>query len=391
MDKIYIDAAYKSINKYTEELCGDRVEIVRNDDRYIVVLSDGLGSGVKANILSTLTSKIISTMMDEGASLEDTVDTVVKTLPVCSVRKVAYSTFAILQISSSGETYLVEFDCPGCVFVHNGKLQKIEYSERTISGKKIKEANFKVCPGDILTLMSDGVVYAGIGALMSLGWTWENASSYIENKSREKLSAARITGALSDTCGQLYLNKPGDDTTVATVRILERMDVSILSGPPINSDDDARMVIDFMSVAGRKIVCGGTSANIVSRETGEPLIPSIVYTTPDIPPVAEIRGIDLVTEGVFTLKKTVEILKRYIAEPTEKETILMMDVGNGASELAKILIEECTHLNLFIGTKLNPAHQNSELPVDISIKLLILDELCILMEKIGRKVTKRYY
>lgn len=391
MNDVYIDATYKSVNKFTEELCGDRVEIVKNDDCYIVVLSDGLGSGVKANILSTLTSKIISTMMYEGASIEDTVETVVQTLPVCSVRKVAYSTFAILQISRNGDTYLVEFDSPACVFVRDGKLLPIDYHERVISGKTIKEAHFKVKPGDILTLLSDGVVYAGIGALMNLGWTWENVSEYIANKSKEKLSSARLTGALSETCCQLYMNKPGDDTTVATVRIMAKQDVSLLSGPPMNAQNDSRYVIDFMAEEGKKIVCGGTSATIVSREINEPLIPSIEYTTPDIPPIASMKGIDLVTEGVITLKKVVEILKMYINNPTDKNTILMMDVGHGAADIAKILIEECTHLHLFIGTKINPAHQNPKLPVDLSIKLLILDELCSLMEQIGKTVKKKYY
>ena len=121
----YVDVSYKSLNKYTEELCGDRVEIVNTENGVIIVLSDGLGSGVKANILSTLTSKIISTMMKEGADIEDTVDTIVKTLPVCSVRNLAYSTFSILQISHQGEVYLVEFDNPGCIFIKDGKGSKI--------------------------------------------------------------------------------------------------------------------------------------------------------------------------------------------------------------------------------------------------------------------------
>ena len=139
MDKVYVEATYKSLNKLNEELCGDRVEIVKNDDSYFVVLSDGLGSGVKANILSTLTSKIISTMMFQGASIEDTVETIVHTLPVCSVRKVAYSTFMILQIDYDGNAYLVEFDSPGCIFVRDGRLMNIEYNYRSIAGKEIKE------------------------------------------------------------------------------------------------------------------------------------------------------------------------------------------------------------------------------------------------------------
>lgn len=390
-EKVYVDATYKSLNKYNEELCGDRVEIVKNDDRYIVVLSDGLGSGVKANILSTLTSKIISTMMYEGASIEDTVDTIVHTLPVCSVRKVAYSTFIILQVDYDGNAYLVEFDSPKCIFIRNGKIVDIKYNERIIAGKMIHEAHFKVHPEDVLTLLSDGVVYAGIGELMNLGWGWENVSEFVAEKAMTGVTAARITNMLSEECNQLYSNRPGDDTTIATVKIIPQRTVSLYSGPPMNPSNDERLVTDFMIPEGKKIVCGGSSANIVSRVLKEPLIPSLEYLDPEVPPTAEIPGIDLVTEGVITLKKTVDIMKEYYEDPTSKKVLMELDKKNGASLIAKMLIEECTHLNMYIGQKINPAHQNPDLPVDLSIKMIIMDELYDVMNKAGKVVKRKYY
>lgn len=390
-DKVYVDATYKSLNKYTEELCGDRVEIVRNDDCYIVVLSDGLGSGVKANILSTLTSKIISTMMYEGASIEDTVETIVHTLPVCSVRKVAYSTFSILQISYDGDAYLVEFDSPSCIFVRNGRLRPIIYNEREIAGKKIKESRFKVEINDVFTLLSDGVIYAGIGALLNLGWNWDNVSEFVTKRAKGDITSARLTSMLSETCNELYMNKPGDDTTVATVKIIPQMEVSLFSGPPQNMSDDDRLVTDFMIPEGKKIVCGGSSAHIVSRVLGEELETSIDYLDPEIPPTATIRGIDLVTEGVLTLKRTVDIIKEYLSDPTKRDVLNKIDEGNGASKIARILMEECTHLHMFIGKSINPAHQNPNLPVDLSIKMRILEDLYELMLKAGKVVTRKYY
>ena len=390
-EKVYVDATYKSLNKYNEELCGDRVEIVKNDDRYIVVLSDGLGSGVKANILSTLTSKIISTMMYEGASIEDTVDTIVHTLPVCSVRKVAYSTFIILQVDYDGNAYLVEFDSPKCIFIRNGKIVDIKYNERIIAGKMIHEAHFKVYPEDVLTLLSDGVVYAGIGELMNLGWGWENVSEFVAEKAMTGVTAARITNMLSEECNQLYSNRPGDDTTIATVKIIPQRTVSLYSGPPMNPSNDARLVTDFMIPEGKKIVCGGSSANSVSRVLKEPLMPSLEYLDPEVPPTAEIQGIDLVTEGVITLKKTVDIMKEYYEDPTSKKVLMELDKKNGASLIAKMLIEECTHLNMYIGQKINPAHQNPDLPVDLSIKMIIMDELYDVMNKAGKVVKRNYY
>lgn len=391
VDKVYVDATYKSLIKYNEELCGDNVEILKNDDRYIVVLSDGLGSGVKANILSTLTAKIISTMLYEGASIEDTVDTIGHTLPICNVRKVAYSTFIILQIDYDGNAYLVEFDSPGCVFVRNGKVMPIDYTHRQIAGKAIREAHFKVEPNDVLTLMSDGVVYAGIGHLMNLGWTHENVCKFMSSKVRPGISSARLTNMLSDTCNQLYMNKPGDDTTVATVRIVSKKVLNLYSGPPVDPSNDSRLVKDFMATEGKKIVCGGSSATLVSRELNKPLIPSLKYIDPDVPPTAELEGIDLVTEGVITLKKTVDIIKEYLNNPTDKEVLKKINNKNGATLIAKMLLEECTHLNMFIGQKINPAHQNPDLPVDLSIKMIIMDELYSLMIKAGRVVKRHYY
>lgn len=390
-NRIYVDATYKSLIKYNEELCGDRVEIVKNDSCYIVVLSDGLGSGVKANILSTLTSKIISTMMYEGASIEDTVDTIVHTLPVCSVRKVAYSTFIIMQIGFDGEGYLVEFDSPDCIFVRNGRLQTINYNIREIAGKQIKEARFRVEPDDVLTLLSDGVVYAGIGELMNLGWTWENVSEYVTGRVKPGITAARLTNMLGETCRQLYMNKPGDDTTIATIRVTKKMEVSLYSGPPMDKKSDNRLVMDFMTPEGKKIVCGGSSASIVSRVLKVPLMPSIVYSDPEIPPTAEIPGIDLVTEGVITLKRAVDIIKEYYQNPTDKQVLMKLDLPNGASQIAKILVEECTHLYMFVGQTVNPAHQNPNLPIDLSIKMIILDELYSIMKNQGKRVTRKYY
>ena len=172
---VSIDVAWKSLNKYKEELCGDKVEIVKTKDSDIVVLADGMGSGVKANILSTLTSKILATMLYEGAGIEACVDTIAKTLPICQERKVAYATFSILQIFHNGEAYLVEYDNPDCVFIRDGKIIKYPYETREIEGKKVHEYRFKVQKNDCFVLMSDGVIYAGAGESLDLqGWTWEN-------------------------------------------------------------------------------------------------------------------------------------------------------------------------------------------------------------------------
>ena len=391
MMKMHVDTAYRSLFKYGEELCGDNVRITRTEDSVFAVLADGLGSGVKANILSTLTSTIISTMLTEGAAMERAVETIVSTLPICSVRKLAYSTFSVLQIKDTGEAYLAEFDNPACIFIRNGELMELEMTDKEYAGKTVYESRFTVFPGDVLALISDGVVYAGVGSILNFGWTWESVAEWLRKESLKEKSAPRLAAALSQAVKELYMDKPGDDSTVMVARISPRQVVNMFAGPPKNKDDDPKMVRDFMTSSGKKLICGGSSANIVARVLNRSIETSLDYVDPLIPPIATIQGIDLVTEGVLTLSRTVEILQEYLDHETDSFYFKMLDEKTGAAMLAKILLEECTTLNLFIGTAINPAHQNPGLPSDLSIKLKLIDKLCGLMERLGKRVTKKYY
>ena len=391
MMKMHVDTAYRSLFKYGEELCGDNVRITRTEDSVFAVLADGLGSGVKANILSTLTSTIISTMLTEGAAMEQAVETIVSTLPICSVRKLAYSTFSVLQIKDTGEAYLAEFDNPACIFIRNGELMELEMTDKEYAGKTVYESRFTVFPGDVLALISDGVVYAGVGSILNFGWTWESVAEWLRKESLKEKSAPRLAAALSQAVKELYMDKPGDDSTVMVARISPRQVVNMFAGPPKNKDDDPKMVRDFMTSSGKKLICGGSSANIVARVLNRSIETSLDYVDPLIPPIATIQGIDLVTEGVLTLSRTVEILQEYLDHETDSFYFKKLDEKNGAAMLAKILLEECTTLNLFIGTAINPAYQNPGLPSDLSIKLKLIDKLCGLMERLGKRVTKKYY
>lgn len=227
---VTVDVSYKSLNKFTEELCGDKVEILKTADSDIMILADGMGSGVKANILATLTSKILGTMFLNGATLEECVQTIVQTLPVCQVRKVAYATFSILQVFHNGDAYLVEFDNPGCIFVRDGNLVKIPENIRVIEDKKINEYRFKVKKGDCFVLMSDGTIHAGVGQILNFGWTWESMAEYAVKQARVTNSSSRLAASLVKACDDLYLGRPGDDTTVAVMRIIDRKVVHLLTG-----------------------------------------------------------------------------------------------------------------------------------------------------------------
>ena len=390
---ITVDVAYKSLNKFTEVLCGDKVELLKTDDSNIMILADGMGSGVKANILATLTSKILGTMFLNGATLEECVETIVETLPICKVRQVAYSTFSILQVFHSGAAYLVEFDNPSCIFIRNGKLVPIPQNIREVQGKKINEYRFQVQRGDALILMSDGTVHAGVGQLLNFGWLWEDIAKYAVKQYALTISAMRLAAAICQACDELYQYRPGDDTTVACMRIINAKPVHLMTGPAQDPSMDEEMVRSFMSGddSTKRIVCGGTSATI-SRILKKRLDVSMDYVDPDIPPIAYMDGIELVTEGVLTLNRVVQLLRRYVKNETVSEDFFLeLDKPNGASMVAKMLIEDCTELHLYVGKAINSAYQNPGLPFDLGIRQNLVEQLKTVVEEMGKQVTVTYY
>lgn len=380
--KFFMEFGAASLNKYGEELCGDKVAFFNEADSFIAVLSDGLGSGVKANILSTLTSKIAMTMLKEGLSIEEVVDTLIHTLPICSVRKLAYSTFSIIQVNKEGIAYIVEFDNPGVFFLRHGKIYPLDKKEKQLNERRIYESHFTLEEKDTLVFVSDGVIHAGVGQILNLGWSWNEVAQYLQGLKIEVLSAKKITTSLLGVCEDLYVNQPGDDTTVVTVKAIKPKIATLFSGPPSNQERDQEVVEKLLHTQGKKIVCGGTAAHIVSRITGRAVQTSFKMSNPSIPPIGYIQGIDLVTEGVLTLQGAVEVLEK-VRDSTD---VSFLDAQDGASMLARMLFEECTHIHMLVGRAINPAHQNPDFPQALSIKLNILHKLEKILIELGKIV-----
>ena len=301
MNNYYVETYSESLRKKGEELCGDMVNVIRKPDETILVLADGMGSGVKANILATLTSKIISTLMSGDADIDECVETISETLPVCSVRGIAYSTFTIVRVKHNGEIYTAEFDGPEFVMLRDGVLEEPEKEMRVISGKEIWESHFTAKPGDMIISFSDGVIHAGIGRLINLGWKRVNVMEFIQRNYRPHISARVMTKDLVSVCDHLYEGEPGDDTTVAAVHIMPRTTTRVMVGPASSPDMDAKQVRDLILTSGKKVVCGGTTSKIVARELGQRIDVELKYYDEEVPPTAHIEGIDLVTEGILTL------------------------------------------------------------------------------------------
>ena len=387
---LFIDVAYDSLIKKNEELCGDRVDIIRLEDSTIIVMADGLGSGVKANILASLTAKIASTMLKEGADIYETVDTIVNTLPVCKVRNIAYCTFTLMKIYNDGRVYIAEYDNPPYFLIRNNKGIEMDKKESIINEKIVVESEFTLQEGDVLTVVSDGCIHAGIGNILNLGWSWENVQNYLIRNTQCRRSAKNITKDLIQVCWDLYGGKPGDDTTAVCVKARKPEVIDLFTGPPKDERNDNYAIREFMKGPGKKIICGGTTSNIASRELGRVLKVNLDFFDKDVPPTATMDGIDLITEGVLTLSKAIEKLSNYEASFASQEHSRDLEGQDGASRLVKMLIEDCTHFNLWVGKAVNPAHQNPDFPIDLSVKLNLVDQLVEYMKKFGKCVNINY-
>lgn len=371
----YIDYSYQSINKYGEELCGDNVEVVQKKDGVILVLADGLGSGVKANILATLTSKIAVTMLKEGLSIDDVLETITNTLPVCSKRQLAYSTFTIVDIKNTGEVYMIEYENPSSFSYRFGKKFNLLKKEREINNKKILESYFQMRKGDFLVVVSDGVIHAGVGELLNLGWQWENVDEYLENLVKLEDNSKAITQGLIDVCRSLYNEKAGDDTTVCTLTLKERVYGDLFTGPPKNPNHDKEFFKKFKESKGYTIISGGTTANIIARELGEEVEVDLDTYDGSLPPTGSIKGVNLVTEGLLTLNRVVEILRSNEA------------IGEcGASRIIRVL-DRCTNINIHLGKAINAAHQNPNFPEEFNLKAKVVGELKKLLEERGKVIN----
>lgn len=386
--KLTADIAVKSLLKHGEELCGDKTEIVKSGEDTILILADGMGSGVKANILATLTSKILGTMFRFGADLEDCVRTVVRTLPVCQVRKAAYSTFSILKLNPNGEARLIEFDNPSCIIIRDGNLLSLPYQEFQIEGRTIRESQFSVEIGDMLLLMSDGVTYAGLGGQYPFGWTREGTATFAAEAAKHCTCAEEFISLLSEKCLTLYENRPGDDTTLLAARIVPAKILRLFWGPPENPEADEPLMQDFMSGEAIRVICGTTSAGIAARILGRVLTTNLIYTNGKYPPAAGLEGIDLVSEGTLTLTRTLELLKQALADISYSPELKSSDCG---AKLACMMLKDCTEVEFFLGKRLSSIQRKYGLTFETSVRMTLIRQLSEVLEQLGRPVTLRCY
>lgn len=376
---LFIESGAAHVSKYGEILCGDSLSVVPIDCGKLMVLSDGLGSGVKANILATLTTKIATRLMERGLPLEEVVETLTDTLPECKVRKIAYSTFTLLKVQDDGRVYLAEFDNPPTFFLKKGYVSQLKYKDRMIGTRKIREAHVHVEAGDWLVTVSDGEIHAGIGGLLNLGWDWDKIAKFLETQVYEDISAQKVAQILVDQARQLYENKPGDDTTAGVFKIRPKRFAAFMIGPPVIKEADEMVVKKFLEIPGRKIVSGGTTAGIVGKILNRDVTVDLSTMTNKIPPTGKMEGIDLVTEGVHTVNHALEILQK-VNDMEE-----LVGERDGASRLTwELLYADAIYI--FLGQAINPAHLNPNLPQEMGFKSRSVQAIANLLRERGKEV-----
>lgn len=386
-----IEYGYLSINHKGEELCGDHVMVAKGEDGSLtLVLADGIGSGVVASILSTLASSMLSRMVQGGIPLEECVSSLVETLPVAKDRgNVAYSTFTICKIDRDNLATIYNFDNPEPVFLRGGKILDLPFEVLEIADKIIYKTSVYLQMNDQISMFSDGAVYAGSESTLNFNWTRDHIAAYLQALFSPYTSAKSTSTILVDHCDKLYDHQPGDDTTCLTIRRREIARTCLLFGPPTNKEDDEAMLRSFFELEGTHIVCGGTTCSLAAHFLGTEVRGGMESDDPDVPPISDIKGVDIATEGVVTLSKVLEYAKDHLGQ--NKEYFSWCYKADGASLIARSLFEQSTDIVLYVGCAVNPAHQGEEFGFGFQTKMQIIDSLASELKKMGKRVKVKYY
>jgi len=399
----FIEVAHYQLYKSGQGAGGDTFLSQKNDSdgRVITVLSDGLGSGIKAGVLSTLTATMAMKFVAADIPIQRAAEIIMSTLPVCKERGISYATFTLVDIEPNSTVKIMEYDNPGYVLVRQDTViepikncASIERKNRKTTPQReavVYYSDYRSRPGDRLVFFSDGVTQSGMGTKpYPLGWGAVRAQEFILEAVREspEISARELAKRIVLKAQQLDCYRAKDDITCGVIYFRRPRDLLIMTGPPINPDHDTEMVRVFSSFPGKKIVSGGTTANILSRELGRKVTLNLRNIDPNIPPVSQMDGADLVTEGIITLGRVAEILEQGSRIGATAST--ERDRENGAGKIVEFLLDS-DRITFVVGTRINDAHQDPNMPVELEIRRNIVKRIQMLLaEHYLKEVTIRY-
>ena len=284
---------------------------------------------------------------------------------------------------------IIQYDNPKVIFLRDFQVFDYPTQELNIEGKKVLKSVINLQEDDCLIAMSDGCPHAGIGLAYNFGWKLEDIADFMISYVAAGYNAKTLATMLVDQCDKEYGYHPGDDATACVIKLRKRNPMNILFGPPRNFDDNNRMMSLFFSKEGKHIICGGTTASIAAKYLGKTVKASLTFERGDVPPIAEIEGVDLVTEGVITISKVIEYAKDVLDKNELYEKWSFQ--RDGASQISRLLFEEATDINFYVGRAVNPAHQNPDLPITFNIKMNLVEELSECLKKMGKRIKVSYF
>lgn len=382
--KYYVEVASNQRNHIGEYICGDMFlsKRFKGEGRLISVLADGMGHGVKANVLATLTATMSLSFAEEHKDPQTIGDIIIKTLPICSERKMSYATFTIVDVDN-GEVTILEYDNPPCLVFRGANLLELEWQKLRLENaddlgrsQEISVCKFIPEKEDRIIFISDGVTQSGMGSQdFMLGWTHERYIDFLRDTifHDRHISAFKLAQRVVN---KAYANdnfRAKDDTSCGVIYFRDPRRMIIATGPPFDKESDREYAHKIMSFGGPKVICGATTTDIISREMGIKVEDNFEATDPTLPPMSKMEGIDLVTEGILTLNKVVTILSNH--------TESTMNLRNGpADEIIKLLLNS-DEIVIMVGTQINNAHHDPTIGIEIEIRRTTIRRLEEVLEK----------
>ncbi|MGP1522393.1 SpoIIE family protein phosphatase [Treponema sp.] len=394
----FIEVGHYQVCKYNQMAEGDVFLSHKNpsDGRVITTLSDGLGSGIKAGVLATLTATMATKFIESDIPMRRAANIIMDTLPVCKERGISYATFTLVDIEPSAAVRIMEYDNPPYVLIRQQTMVEpikdispIERKKKSTAPKKeafLQYSRYDARPGDRLIFFSDGVTQSGMGSsALPFGWGSINAQSYILKTVQDNplISARDLARSVVQQALLHDGYTPKDDITCGVIYFRNPRDMLVLTGPPLHPESDVEIARRFSLFDGKKIVCGGTTANIISRELNRPVKVILKNFDPKVPPASEMEGADMVTEGIITMGAVSEILEK--GADTEHMP------PNPATRIVDMFLDS-DRIHFIVGTKINEAHQDPNMPVELEIRRNVIKKIASLLEsKYLKEVNIDYF
>ncbi|MBU1107764.1 MAG: serine/threonine-protein phosphatase [Candidatus Riflebacteria bacterium] len=288
-------------------VCGDAFLSFRTPEATVVILADGIGSGVKANIYANMTISRLETLLSEGFSLRRAFSSLVNTMHESRGTDMPYAVFTVARILNNGETTVLAYEMPESIFVGRHSASVLKRRNFPLGNDVISETNLFLEPDEGLLLYSDGITLAGIGGSTRNGWSSDEVCRFVNDQLVSGEFKSQLAQRVHKHARKLWGKKCGDDCTVVGALCRLGKVATVFTGPPADKTRDNKVVEEFLNMPGLKIVCGATTAQVVARQLKRQLQINKADASLIAPPGYSIEGVDLVTEGAVTLNQLFNI------------------------------------------------------------------------------------